>query len=203
MLIVSKCYPAPCQSTCHVWHDLAKFFHQEMENFARAARQAGRCHLIIIAVTLERNVMYKKKLVLPELTEQEQNRLKEIQIYLTIYNICKQFNSATVAVDFIEYLTNLNDGNYIIISQVVLKTIKKDPAFVPSIQEVHVLLYRAGYSVRRINEITKRGNNKIYVDLYKYAEQPFEYAERLTSLQHTELDKLINCLKKFGGSIVC
>jgi uncharacterized protein (UPF0297 family) len=147
--------------------------------------------------------MYQKQLILPELTEDEQARLKEIKVYLTIFNICKQFNSASVAVDFIEYLSKLENCNYIIINQLVLKAIKKDPGFVPRLKEVHILLYRAGYSVRNINKITGCGNNKIYADLRKYAEQPYAFRKTLTPVQHLELDKLIISLEKFGGCIVC
>ena len=147
--------------------------------------------------------MYQKKLTLPGLTSEELERLKEIKVYLTIFNICKQFNSATVAIDFIEYMAKLENCNYIIINQIVLKAIKKAPDFAPSLREVHVLLYRAGYSIRKINEITGCGNNKIYSDLYKYAECPHSYNKHLSVTQHLELDKLITSLNKFGGSIVC
>lgn len=157
------------------------------------------------AVTIKRKEvsMYQKSLQIAELNEEEQMRLKEIQIYLTIYNICSVFNTVTTAVNFIEYVAEIMNCNITIINNIVSRAIKKDEAFVPSLNEVHVLLYRSGYPIRAINDITHKGNTRIYTDVKRYAQDPYTIRKRLTYAQHIEVNKLIEGLNKFKRSMVC
>lgn len=157
------------------------------------------------AVTIKRKEvsMYQKSLQIAELNEEEQMRLKEIQIYLTIYNICSVFNTVTTAVNFIEYVAEIMDCNVTIINNIVSRAIKKDEAFVPSLNEVHVLLYRSGYPIRAINDITHKGNTRIYTDIKRYTQDPYTIRKRLTYAQHVEVNKLIEGLNKFKRSIIC
>lgn len=135
------------------------------------------------------------------LAEPAQLRLYEIQLYLIVYHLIKDYELPNVSVDFIEYLAKIHNCNDIYISKAVLACIKKDPNFVPRLSETHVLLYKAGYPVRTIHKITRSSNQTIYKHIDAYNENPYPIQNKLSKPIGMEIKKLLEGLYKLSDII--
>ena len=110
----------------------------------------------------------------------ELDRLVEIKFYLFISYLLDKYNQSVIIYDIVDTLANLFGCNITLLRSIVQGINTKSSAIIPDKEEMGVLLYRAGMSIRRIRITTKIHPQTLYrmLKAYKTAGQ-LEYTPRL------------------------
>jgi len=114
------------------------------------------------------------------LTEVEKDRLVEINFYLFIRHLLDTYNNSILSTDVIEALAQLYNCNVTLLKRIAHEIYNGTSIIIPSKQELTVMLYRSGMSIRNIRNVIGTHPQTVYRNLDEYiAEGQFEYVYKL------------------------
>lgn len=110
----------------------------------------------------------------------EKDRLIEIDFYMFISYLLEKYNQSVIIYDIIDTLANLFGCNITQIRSLVQGINGNVSAIIPDREELGVLLYKSGLSVRKIRKATKIHPQTLYriIETYKRDGQ-LEFTPRL------------------------
>ena len=110
----------------------------------------------------------------------EQDRLIELDFYMFISYLLEKYNQSVIIYDIIDTLANLFGCNITQIRSLVQGINAGTSAIIPDREELGVLLYKSGLSVRKIRKSTKIHPQTLYrlIETYKRDGQ-LEFTPRL------------------------
>lgn len=110
----------------------------------------------------------------------EQDRLIELDFYMFISYLLDKYNQSVIIYDIIDTLANLFGCNITQIRSLVQGINAGTSAIIPDREELGVLLYKSGLSVRKIRKSTKIHPQTLYrlIETYKRDGQ-LEFTPRL------------------------
>src|SRR5574344_2327100 len=110
----------------------------------------------------------------------EQDRLIELDFYMFISYLLEKYNQSVIIYDIIDTLANLFGCNITQIRSLVQGINAGTSAIIPDREELGVLLYKSGLSVRKIRKSTKIHPQTLYrlIETYKRNGQ-LEFTPRL------------------------
>ena len=110
----------------------------------------------------------------------EQDRLIELDFYMFISYLLDKYNQSVIIYDIIDTLANLFGCNITQIRSLVQGINAGTSAIIPDREELGVLLYKSGLSVRKIRKSTKIHPQTLYrlIETYKRGGQ-LEFTPRL------------------------
>lgn len=110
----------------------------------------------------------------------EQDRLIELDFYMFISYLLDKYNQSVIIYDIIDTLANLFGCNITQIRSLVQGINAGTSAIIPDREELGVLLYKSGLSVRKIRKSTKIHPQTLYrlIETYKRNGQ-LEFTPRL------------------------
>lgn len=110
----------------------------------------------------------------------EKDRLIEIDFYMFISYLLEKYNQSVIIYDIIDTLANLFGCNITQIRSLVQGINGNVSAIIPDREELGILLYKSGLSVRKIRKATKIHPQTLYriIETYKRDGQ-LEFTPRL------------------------
>jgi len=117
---------------------------------------------------------------LKPLSYPEQDRLIELDFYMFINSLLEKYNQSVIIYDIIDTLANLFGCNITQLRSIVQGINTSSSAIIPDKEELGVLLYKSGLSVRKIRKATKIHPQTLYrlIETYKRDGQ-LEFSPRL------------------------
>lgn len=117
---------------------------------------------------------------LKQMSYPEQDRLIELEFYLFITYLLEKYNQSVIIYDIIDTLADLFGCNITQIRSIVQAINMNTSAIIPDKEELGILLYKSGMSVRRIRANTKIHPQTLYrlIETYKRDGQ-LEFSPRL------------------------
>ncbi|NCC99837.1 MAG: helix-turn-helix domain-containing protein [Bacteroidia bacterium] len=117
---------------------------------------------------------------LKPLSYPEQDRLIEIDFYMFISYLLEKYNQSVIIYEIIDTLANLFGCNITQIRSLVQGINGNVSAIIPDKEEIGILLYKSGLSVRKIRKATKIHPQTLYrlIEAYKRNGQ-LEFTPRL------------------------
>lgn len=110
----------------------------------------------------------------------EKDRLIEIQFYLFVQYLLETYNQSVIIYDILDTLANLFGCNITLIRGLVQGINTKSSAIIPDKEELGLLLYKSGTSIRNIRRRTKIHPQTLYRAIQKYVEEgQLEFTPRL------------------------
>jgi hypothetical protein len=110
----------------------------------------------------------------------ERDRLIELNFYMFINYLLEKYNQSVIIYDIIDTLANLFGCNITQIRSLVQGINTGTSAIIPDKEELGILLYKSGLSVRKIRNLTKIHPQTLYrlIETYKRNGQ-LEFTPRL------------------------
>ena len=141
-----------------------------------------------------------RKIHLRKITDAEQDRMYEIQFYIFINKLLDDNNKSVLALDILDNLGNIFNCNTIILRKLAMNIFQKQGIIKPTKQEIAIMYYRNGVSVRRIREVLGIHPQTLYRYIENYIDEgQFEYIyktedEELVTIKRfmIQLEQLIN-----------
>lgn len=114
------------------------------------------------------------------LSEVEKDRLIEINFYLFIKHLLETYNNSILSTDVIEALAQLYNCNVTLLKRIAHEIYNGTSIIIPSKQELTIMLYRSGMSIRGMRRAIGVHPQTIYRHLDDYInEGQFEYVYKL------------------------
>lgn len=134
------------------------------------------------------------------LTEPEKDRMIEINFYLFIEHLLDSYNHSILSTDVIEALAQLFNCNVTLLKRIAHDIYNRTSIIIPSKQELIIMLYRSGMSIRNIRKTIGAHPQTVYRHLDNYiSEGQFEYVYKLDEEElvvvksfMTQLEQLIS-----------
>ncbi len=117
---------------------------------------------------------------LKPLTIPEEDRLIELEFYMFISYLLEKYNQSVIIFDIVDTLANLFGCNIVQLRAIVQGINGNTSAIIPDKEELGILLYKSGMSIRQIRSLTKIHPQTLYrlIDTYKKNGQ-LEFTPRL------------------------
>lgn len=117
---------------------------------------------------------------LKEISIPEKDRLIELDFYMFISYLLEKYNRSVIIYDIVDTLSNLFGCNITQIRGIVHGINSGASAIIPDKEELGILLYKSGLSVRKIRKATKIHPQTLYrlIETYRHDGQ-LEFTPRL------------------------
>lgn len=130
------------------------------------------------------------------LTDVEKERLVEIDFYMFVKHLLESYNHSILSTDVIESLAQLYNCNITLLKRLAHEIYNGTSPLIPSKQELVIMLYKEGLTIREIRRITGAHPQTVYryLDVYE-SEGQFEYVYKSSEEDLTVIKSFMSQLK--------
>ena len=132
---------------------------------------------------------------LPKITEEEELRLVEIQFYLIIRNMFDTLGNKVSTWDLLEQLCICADISILTIKTIVKDIMSETSVLKPNKEELSILLYKAGWSISKIERTSGYSARHFYRILNTYVANDFKQPYISHLKRHEEIEQFIKFTK--------
>lgn len=131
------------------------------------------------------------------LTESEQTRMTELEFYLFVENLLRVYNRSYAVADVMETLASLFNCSITTIKKLTQQVYAGYGSFIPSKQELIVVLYKNQMPIRTIRRLTSIHPQTVYsnLDAWQEAGCP-EYFAKLDAHEYEEVETFMENVKR-------